>query len=516
MERKHSGHLTSTRHLDRPGDSLPGAPDIEPGPPSVDSATARESSAPESRNPAPHPHRLSRNVLYLIWLASDTSTGLSDALAGFALPLLALMVTGSPAQAGVIGAVGMCLRVITTLAGGVLADRHNRIGLMMRGAVLGIAVTAVFTTFALTENLTFVLLLVVGVLINLRIGLFGMAGESAIKELVPSEAIGRAQAANQARDAAIGLAGGPLGGVLLAAGAWLVGAAMALCQLVSLITSAILRGSLRRSTTADPSPELNEPAAPSSGLAGDRAPIEAHDLGDGARSSDAHSGPERAAAGSPEEPHRRSMWADAKEGLLWLIRRPDLRGVLIASTIVNLGFNSGVTTVIYSLQLTGYSPERIGVATAIISAVMLVGALGGPFLVSRVKAGTLGLVGLSAVTLGMLVLSLVEGLPLVVTVLSLAVLLIPALNAGFIGYMVVATPSHLLGRVNSTSRVFALGAMPLAPLIAGFGLTWIGREGTLAIAAALCLVATAVTFGTASLRAIPKESDWEKHAASFG
>ncbi|MDN5559892.1 MAG: MFS transporter, partial [Ruaniaceae bacterium] len=299
-------------------------------------------------------------------------------------------------------------------------------------------------------------------------GVFIVAGEAAIKGIVPDRAMGRAQAANQARDAALGLAGGPLGGALLGVGAWLVAAAMAVCQFIALVTAMILR----RGDTSKP----------------EAAPV-------------------------VEGPS--SGWCEAKVGIGWLLRRPDLRGVLFVATIINLGFNAGMTTVIYSLQLEGHSPQEIGVLAAAISAVMLVGAIAAPMVVARVKAGTLILAGLVLAAVGMLALSLVQSIAGIVAVLAAGLLLIPGLNAGLLGYQVVATPSRLLGRVNSALGVTVMAAMPLAPIIAGFGLEWVGRTGTLLVAGTICLVAAGLAIATPSIRALPNESEWAAHASKF-
>jgi len=100
-------------------------------------------------------------------------------------------------------------------------------------------------------------------------------------------------------------------------------------------------------------------------------------------------------------------------------------------------------------------------------------------------------------------------------VLGAAVLLVPALNAGMMGYFMVATPSHLLGRANSAAGVLGMGAMPLAPLIAGFGLAWIGREWTILICAALCLISVVLAVSNRALRALPVESRWAEHAKQY-
>ncbi|MFS6530267.1 MFS transporter [Microbacterium aurugineum] len=423
------------------------------------------------------PHRLWRNTRYLTWLVSDTSKGLAAALFGFAIPLLALIVTNDPAQAGIIGGAGMIARLLMTLAGGVLADRHRRIALMLLGSVIGIVLAGGFTLLALGDALTFGSLLVIDVLLAARSGLFDVAGESAIKEIVPDEAMGRAQAANQGRDAALQLAGGPLGGLLLGVGGWLVGVAMTLCHAIAALTAWVLGRQARRAGVVDEGAAQDDSAAP--------------------------------AARKP------NAWAELREGFRWLFSRPDLRGVLLITTIINLGFNAAITTVIYALQQEGYPEFVIGTLSASIGAVMLVGAACAPMLVPRIRAGVLTIAGLAVVAGGAVALSTVAEPWAIAIVLGASVLLLPSLNAAMLGYFMVATPSALLGRANSAAGVLAMGAMPLAPLVAGFGLAWIGREGTLLICAALCLVSVILAVGNRALRALPVESGWATHAEQF-
>ncbi|MEU4014075.1 MFS transporter [Microbacterium sp. NPDC028030] len=427
------------------------------------------------------PHRLWRNTRYLTWLVSDTSKGLAASLFGFAIPLLALIVTNDPAQAGIIGGAGMVVRLLTTLAGGVLADRHRRIALMLLGSLIGIVLAGGFTLLALGDAMTFASLLVIDVLLAARSGLFDVAGESAIKELVPDDAMGRAQAANQGRDAALQLAGGPLGGLLLGVGGWLVGAVMTLCHVVAAATAWLLGRQARRAGIVDAGENPDDPG-----------------LG--------------VTAASTPKP---SAWRELREGFGWLLGRRDLAGVMLIITIINLGFNAAITTVVYALQQDGHSELLIGTLSAVLGAVMLVGALFAPLLVPRIRAGILATLGLSVVSVGAVVLSMVSEPWAIGVVLGGSVLLLPALNAGMMGYFMVATPSHLLGRANSALGVLAMGAMPLAPLIAGFGLTWLGREGTLLLCAALCILAAALAIGNRALRALPVESRWAEHAKQF-
>lgn len=458
------------------------------------------------------PHRLWRNARYLTWLVSDTSKGLAATLFAFAIPLLALVVTDDPAQAGIIGGAGMVARLILTLAGGILADRHRRIVLMLIGSLIGILLAGAFTLLALADALTFGTLLAANVLLAARSGLFDVAGESAIKEIVPDDAMGRAQAANQGRDAALQLAGGPLGGLLLGVGGWLVGAVMTLCHAVAAVTAWMLQRAARRAGITDTGAEVDADAERSSGE---------HPNSDGRIAAGLAVDPADGLGLPPDTASdagargKTSAWAELREGFAWLFSRPDLGGVLLIITIINLGFNAAITTVMYALQQAGYSELLIGSLGAGVGAVMLVGAIVAPMLVPRIRTGVLAIAGLSGGAIGSILLSTVTEPWAIVVVLGASVLLLPALNAGMMGYFMVATPTQLLGRANSAAGVLGMGALPLAPLIAGFGLTWIGREWTILVCAALCIVAVALALGNRALRALPVEARWAEHAKQY-
>lgn len=417
--------------------------------------------------------RLWRVRRYPTWFVSDASKEVAASLLDFAVPLIALMVTDSPAQAGIVGAVGVITALVFTLVGGVLADRHRRTRLMLLGALIGVALAGSFAVLDALSALNFGVLLVLNVVINARDGLFDVAGEAALKEVVPDEAMGRAQAANQGRGAAIQLAGGPLGGALLAVGGWLVAVVAGAAYLLSVVTAWMLR--------------RNEPHAhkPDEGKAQDAAP------------------------------RRTPMLAEAREGFAWLLSRVDLRGVLWVSMIVNLGFNSAITTIIYSLQQSGHSPLVIGALGSVLGAVMLAGAFVAPLLVPRIRGGVIVIGSLIMATVGTAILPVVHTVPGIMAIIGISVFLIPALNSALMGYFMVAVPTELLGRANSASRVLSMGAMPLAPLIAGFGLAFVGRTGTLVACATLTALGVILALSNRALRSLPAESGWAAHAQSF-
>ena len=432
-------------------------------------------------------HRLATNGRYVTWLVSDTAKGVASGLFGFAVPLIALFITDDPALAGVLGAVGMAVRTVTTIYGGVLADRHQRISMMAIGSTIGILLAASFTVLALVDALTFTSLMVLQVLLAARAGLFDIAGESAIKEIVPDDAMGRAQAANQGRDAVLQLIGGPLGGALLAAGAWLIGAAMSVFHAVAAVTAWMLLRSGRREASR---------------------PSEADGV--------SRLGEDQSAAPLPiDGTTKPNALREVRAGFSWLFSRPDLRCVLFVATIINLGFNTALTCAIYALQQEGHPPITIGLFATGAGVAMLFGALLAPTIVARVRASVIIIAGLAVAALGVAgMIGTTEPLALTI-LLAFTVFLIPALNAALMGYFMVATPSALLGRANSASAVLGMGAMPLAPLIAGFGVSWCGRGLTLVTASALCTIAVLLAATNRALRALPAEARWAAHAAQF-
>ncbi|MDR2996874.1 MAG: MFS transporter [Microbacterium sp.] len=429
------------------------------------------------------PSRLWSNSRYTTWLVSDTAKALGGGLATFALPLIALQVTGEPVQAGIIGAIGTVVVLVTSLYGGVLADRHDRVRLMIVGAVTGAALAAGITALIVTDALSFAVLLGIEIALSAVFGLFGMAGESILKDIVPADALGRAQAANQARDAILRLGATPLGGVLLAAGGWLIGVAMLASSAVEAIAA---------------------------GMLGRMRGTEAHD-----ETRDVSSRSARSTTGAGERTEHPGVMAEIREGVGWLMRRRDLRPILFTMTAVNLGFSTATTTIVYLLQQRGESPAVIGLLGSAIGAATLIGALLATPLVSRVRAGAITIAALALPTVAIGILPFTDAVPVLIAAPAAALLFAPPLNAALLGYSMVAIPTELVGRVRSAMMVIVSGAMPLAPLIAGAGLSTIGPAATLGIAAALCAATFVRALCTPALRGLPAEPAWVAHAAEF-
>src|SRR5690606_28152207 len=159
---------------------------------------------------------------------------------------------------------------------------------------------------------------------------------------------------------------------------------MAVCHLVSAATAALiprLRGAGGSAASA-------AMAAGSSGSAS--SATQASDVGASAASASASPAstsptPEVGASAGPALAP--NAFREIREGFAWLFSRPDLRGVLLILTIINLGINTVMTTIVYALQQDGQSPAVIGWISAGLGVTTLAGALLATPLVSRVGTG---------------------------------------------------------------------------------------------------------------------------------
>lgn len=440
------------------------------------------------------PARLWASTGYRRWLTADTASQFGGAITGFVMPLISLSITGDPAQAGLISACGVLARICATLPGGSAADRHHRPQLMAVGALVQSALCTVLLGLIATGFTGLWTLLVLNVLLGLAGGYFAPASDAALKDVVPAALIGRAQSANQGRDAVVSLAAAPLGGILLGFGMWIAAAGMAVTRVATFFAARALGAVSGRSGR--------------SGQARTRAP-----------GSDETSRMGRTTSAQPDELRIAPSTTAAERGygetLRWLWHRPDLRAGIIMAVLVNLGWSITTTTVIYALQMSGSDPAAIGVVSAAMGVGMLIGALLATPLVTRFATGRLTLAALLLTCLCAATLPGLNTLAGIVPVIAVAVLGVPALNAGILGYIMTVTPAHRMGKVSAVVNFGAMLAMPAAPVVAGFGLAGPGRFTTLAFGAALCLLSLLVAVGSTALRRIPNEARWGEYDASL-
>ncbi|MDV2976119.1 UNVERIFIED_CONTAM: MFS transporter [Actinomycetes bacterium ARC8] len=408
---------------------------------------------------------------YRIWWVADTTALLAGGIYSFVLPLILLGLTGSTVQAGTLAALGLAARASLTLLGGSVADRSDRACMMLTGGICGAALTAALAVAGMSGSLSVAVLCVAHVLMELRSGYFGAVTNAALKDVVHPKQLGRAMAANQGRDSVLMLGAAPLGGLLLGLGAGFALLAVSFLQLLAAASGFALRGPLR--------------------------------------AAEASSKPmEHSPAGS------RPVSSGIAAGMRWCFARPQLRSLLILITVINIGTNGLNTTLIYGLQQRGESPWVIGLVSTFMGLGMFAGSLFAGRMIEKFRTGVLACSCLSVLGGAMLLMGFNTNLIWLGSMLLMAYLSVPALNASVGGYFMAVVPREMAGRANSLILFMALSALPLAPFFTGLGLQWLGMGPTLLFFGSLVIVATVAAWCSGHVRGIPHPDHWSSEPAS--
>lgn len=181
---------------------------------------------------------------------------------------------------------------------------------------------------------------------------------------------------------------------------------------------------------------------------------------------------------APESPPRsaeahRSLWREAREGLLVVTGDPYLRAMAVTTVMFELSFQIvGAVINLYGLRELGFSPGVLGAIYGVGGASSLIGSLLAAPVAQRLGTGRAMVAGVFMMGLSILWLPLAPG-PTIVGALFLAAQQLfgdgcyMVYDINQISVRQAITPDRLLGRVNATVRVGGLGAMLLGALIGG-------------------------------------------------
>jgi MFS family permease len=374
----------------------------------------------------------------LLWI-SGTLSDLGSLTSLLAIPLLVLSLTGSPAQAGLVGTVGAVVRGAASLPGGALADRWNRRRVMLVSDLARLALFAALGFATVTGHLSLPLIIAVVSGDALFDVLFSPAEIAAVAQLVPADQLPDAFARDQARSYGASMLGPPLGGLLYGIGRAVPFLFDALSFLVSFVAVAAIRRPV----------QSRRDAAPVQSVAGDIA-----------------------------------------EGVRHVLRSPFLRAILLVAAPVNFGVTGALFAVTVGLRQHGVTATTIGLAQGAIAVGGLLGALvAGPLqrratvrtLVIAIDATLLGCVALAGILLPHLVL---------VVPLAAGLFLSPAINAALFGRLASTTPDRLQARVTSVIVLGTSTAASIAPLVTGVVIEWLGATAAMELCALAILIAT--------------------------
>lgn len=386
----------------------------------------------------------------LLW-GGQVVSNLGAQVSATATPLLVLATTGSPLDAGLVGAAGTLPHLIANLPAGPLVDRWNRRRILIVSEIVG-GLTLLTIPFAIWfDALTIAQLCAVVFLQGLCFVFFGLAQDAALPMVVPTEQLATAIAHNEARGRGAALAGAPLGGFLFG----LDRAVPFLVDGLSYLAAAFALLFLRRDLQKPPS--------------------------------------------GPAEP----LWRSAATGLRYVWNNRLIRVSLVLVAISNAVFQALTLTLVVLAGSRGATPSEIGVMFGVYGAGGLLGALVAGHIHQRLTFRGV-LVGVNWVWAALLPLLVLTTDSLQMGVIgALCAVVGPLWNVVIFTYAGVVVPNELLGRVMSAGATMTWGVMPLASLGAGLLLTWAGPIGTVWVLSAAMLATAIAATVSPSIRAAP-------------
>jgi predicted MFS family arabinose efflux permease len=377
-----------------------------------------------------------------------------------AVPLVAVMAYGAgAAETGMLAAVQTLPFLLLAMPLGLLADRMPRRRLMLRAEVLrALSLVLMLAVLAVpwSARMGIAGMALLGFIGAIGTVAFSVAAPALVPELVPREALARANGRIELARSAAFAAGPAVAGALVA---WTgAGAAFVLAAALSAAAVALLW-------------KLPEPAR--------RVPAARH------------------------------PWTELREGARFVLRHAWLRPMLLTGAVFNIAwFVLQAGYVPHAVRALGLGAQGVGLTLAMYGAGMVAGALLTPRIAARTSPGRAIRVGpFSAVLAAVLMASTLRWPSAGLAALSLFVF-----GAGPMVWTISSTtlrqgvtPAGMLGRVSAVFLTVNAGARPVgAALGAGAGALW-GEAGCLLLALAGFVLQAAV-IALAKLDAAPSDA----------
>ncbi len=397
---------------------------------------------------------LRKNRDFVLLQVGQTLSTIGSEATALAYPLLVLAVTGSPAQAGIVGFARIVPWALFGFAAGVVADRLNRKRVMIVCDVVRIfAVLSLVITLAVHRASLWQIALVAFVEGSMYI-FFNIAELGALRSVVPARQLPAAAAAEQARYATVTLVAPPLGGALFGLGRMLPFIADVVSYLFSLGSLLLMRTPFQEEREQDDAP----------------------------------------------------MRAQLAEGFHWLWSHRFFRACALLFSWVNLVWEALFLVLIVAGRREGLSGGQIGLLIAGFGVCSLLGSVAAPRITRMLSMRTL-IVGSFWVQTGFAVFLLKPSVyVLLAGVLPMAFFL-PAVNSAVVGYRTAVVPDRLTGRVGGVARTIALCTAAFGPLSAGLLLHSLSPRETVGVYAVFMVLLAVLGTLNPSIRNAPSLSE---------
>lgn len=397
---------------------------------------------------------LRRNRDFVLLQAGQTLSTIGSEATALAYPLLVLAVTGSPAQAGVVGFARIVPWALFGFAAGVVADRLNRKRVMIVSDIVRIAaVLSLVVTLAL-HRASVVQIAIVAFVEGSMFIFFNIAELGALRSVVPARQLPAAAAAEQARYSTVTLVAPPLGGALFGLGRTLPFVADVVSYFFSLGSLLLMRTPFQEEREQDDTP----------------------------------------------------VRAQLAEGFHWLWRHRFFRACALLFSCVNFVWEALFLVLIVAGRRQGLSGAQIGLLIAGFGGCSLLGAVAAPRITRWLSMRTL-IIGSFWVQLGFAVFLLKPSVYVLLAGVVPMAFFLPAVNSAVIGYRTAVVPDRLTGRVGGVARTIALCTAAFGPLTAGLLLHSFSPRQTVSVYAVFMLLLAVLGTWNPSIRNAPSLRD---------
>jgi MFS family permease len=399
---------------------------------------------------------LRKNRDFVLLQVGQTLSTIGSESVGIAYPLLVLAVTGSPAQAGVVGFARIVPWALFGFPAGVIADRLNRKRVMIVSDLIRIVAVLTLVVALAAGHTSVVQIAIVAFVEGSMFVFFNIAELGALRSVVPSRQLPAAAAAEQARYSTVTLVAPPLGGSLFGLGRVLPFIGDVVSYLFSLASLLAMRTPFQEEREKDETP----------------------------------------------------VRAQLAEGFRWLWGHRFFRACALLFSWTNLVFEALFLVLIVVARRQGLTSAQIGALIAGFGVCSLLGSVVAPRIIRVVSMRTL-VIGGFWVQLGFAAFLLKPSVYVLLAGSVPMALFTPVVTSAVIGYRTAVVPDRLTGRVGGVARTIALCTMAFGPLSAGFLLHSLSARATVAIYAALMLIVAVLGTWNPSIRNAPNLSDLE-------
>jgi MFS transporter len=377
---------------------------------------------------------LGRNRDFVLLEAGRMLSTAGSSFSSVAYPLLVLSLTHSPAKAGLVAFVRLLPIPLLGLLAGVAADRYDRRRIMLGADVMrALAIGALALVVATDPMLWAIAALAFAE--GAGDAFFTASQIGAVRAVVPEAQIPGAIGVQQARSAAVGIAGPPAGGALFGVARALPFVFDAASYVFSFVSLLAMRTRFQETR-------------------------------------------ERGSAG---------VRTQLAEGFRFLWDEPFVRTTSFLYAIGNFTIPGILFVLVVAARQRGLSGGAVGALLAAFSACVLAGSLASGLVRRRVGARAIILAeqytGLAAIAF------LIRPS---VFVLALAILpqafVLPITDTVVVSRRIAITPDRLLGRVEAVRLTIARTAAPLGPLAAGVLASTVSNRAAVALFVALGVV----------------------------